>query len=431
MFKAIIRSKLERAVKRYFKKNPQVKLVVVVGSVGKTSTKIAIGTVLNEKLRVRLHEGNHNSELSAPLAILGVEFPGNLRHISEWRLVFKAVKERLKQPADVDVIVQELGTDGIGQIPHFGTYLKPDIAVVSSVSPEHMEFFKTLDAVATEELSAANYSKLSLINRDDIDGKYAAAITNGNLATYGTSAVAEYRFETDDYTFEDGFTGRFISPEFPEGIPTTLNLLGEYSTRSAVAAGAVALKLGLTVEDIARGMANIKAVKGRMNILRGVNNATIIDDTYNSSPLAVASALQALYQMNNVPQKIAVLGSMNELGDTSEAEHVAIGKLCDPTQLAHVITVGDEAAKYLAPAAKSNGCHVMSFKTALEAGAYAHKVLEPGAALLFKGSQGGIYLEEAVKIVLHSTDDEAQLVRQSPEWLEKKQKFFESLTPGN
>lgn len=427
MFKSYIQKKLERSVQKYFAKHPEVKLIAVVGSVGKTSTKIAIGTVLNERLRVRLHEGNHNSELSAPLAILGVEFPDNIRKLGNWLRVFKAIRKRIKQPADVDVIVQELGTDAIGQIPHFGTYLKPDIAVVTSVSPEHMEFFKTLDAVAAEELSAANYSKLALINRDDIDGKYAADITNGNLTTYGTTNTAEYRFETDDYTYEDGFSGTFISPEFPAGIITNLKLVGEHSIRAAVAAGAVATKLGFTADEIASGMGKIQAVKGRMNILRGLNDTIIIDDTYNSSPLAVASAIRALYQMN-VPARIAVLGSMNELGDTSEAEHLAVGKLCDPMKLSHVITVGEEAAKYIAPAARANGCHVVSFKSPLEAGAYAHSVLEPGAAILFKGSQGGIYLEEAVKVVLHATEEEDQLVRQSPEWLAKKQKFFESLT---
>jgi UDP-N-acetylmuramyl pentapeptide synthase len=126
--------------------------------------------------------------------------------------------------------------------------------------------------------------------------------------------------------------------------------------------------------------------------------------------------------------KIAVLGSMNELGDISQAEHQALGMLCDPTQLAWVVTVGDEAEKYLAPAAKTRGCQVMSFKTAQEAGAFVHKVLEPGAIVLFKGSQGGIYLEEAVKVILHATEDEKQLVRQSAAWLEIKQKFFESVT---
>jgi UDP-N-acetylmuramoyl-tripeptide--D-alanyl-D-alanine ligase len=427
MFKSYIQKKLERAVKKYFIKHPEVKLVAVVGSVGKTSTKIAIGTVLSEKYRVRLHEGNHNSELSAPLAILGVEFPDNIRDMKQWRVVFRAIRKRIKQPTDVDVIVQELGTDGIGQIPHFGTYLNPDIAVVTAVSAEHMEFFKTLDAVAAEELAAANFSKQALINRDDIEGKYAADLVNGNINTYGTNDVAEYRFDTSDYTFQDGFTGLFIAPEFEQPIKTTLRVVGEHSIRAVVAAGAVASKLGLSSAEIANGMQKVRAVKGRMNILRGVNESIIIDDTYNSSPLAVESALRSLYQLQ-VPQKIAVLGSMNELGDTSAAEHENLAEWCDPIQLSHLITVGDEAAKYLAPAAMRRGCQVTSFKGPLEAGAFVHKFLEKGGAVLFKGSQGDIYLEEGVKIVLHSTDDEEKLVRQSSAWMEKKRKFFDSLT---
>ena len=427
MFKSFIQAKLERAVKKYFKKHPEVKLVAVTGSVGKTSTKVAIGTVLNEKFRVRLHEGNHNSELSAPLAILGVEFPDDIRSLGQWLAVFKAVNTRIKQPTDVDVIVQELGTDAIGQIPHFGTYLTPDISVVTSVAPEHMEFFKTLDAVAAEELAAANFSKWALINRDDIPGVYAADITNPNLNTYGTTDAAEYRFDSSDYTFADGFSGVFIGPEYQDPVPATLHLIGEHSTRAAVAAGAVAAKLGMSAQEVASGLGKVRAVKGRMNILRGLNESVIVDDSYNSSPLAVASALRALYQMN-VPQRIAVLGSMNELGDMSQAEHAAVGKLCDPIALSYVVTVGEDAAKYLAPVAQTNGCKVVSFKSPLEAGAFVHKYVERGAAVLFKGSQGGIYLEEAIKIVLHSTEEEEQLVRQSPEWMKKKQAFLSSIT---
>lgn len=427
MFKSFIQAKLERAVKKYFKKHPEVKLVAVTGSVGKTSTKVAIGTVLNEKFRVRLHEGNYNSELSAPLAILGVEFPDDIRSLGQWLAVFKAVNTRIKQPTDVDVIVQELGTDAIGQIPHFGTYLTPDISVVTSVAPEHMEFFKTLDAVAAEELAAANFSKWALINRDDIPGVYAADITNPNLNTYGTTDAAEYRFDSSDYTFADGFSGVFIGPEYQDPVPATLHLIGEHSTRAAVAAGAVAAKLGMSAQEVASGLGKVRAVKGRMNILRGLKESVIVDDSYNSSPLAVASALRALYQMN-VPQRIAVLGSMNELGDMSQAEHAAVGKLCDPIALSYVVTVGEDAAKYLAPVAQTNGCKVVSFKSPLEAGAFVHKYLERGAAILFKGSQGGIYLEEAIKIVLHSTEEEEQLVRQSPEWMKKKQAFLSNIT---
>jgi UDP-N-acetylmuramoyl-tripeptide--D-alanyl-D-alanine ligase len=427
MFKKFIQSRLERAVKKYFIKHPEVRLIAVVGSVGKTSTKIAIGTVLSQSFRVRLHEGNHNSELSAPLAILGIDYPENIKKIGQWHAVFKAIRKRIKQPSDVDVIVQELGTDRMGQIPHFGTYLRPDITVVTAVSAEHMEFFKTLDAVAAEELAAANFSKMAIINRDDIPGEYAGLIHNANITTYGTNDLAEYRFVTDDYTFEDGFSGLFYSPEYPQPAAATINLMGDHSIRAAVAAGAVACKLGMPIEAIVAGMNVIQAVPGRMNVLRGMNDSIIIDDTYNSSPLAVESALRALYQLK-VPQKIVVLGSMNELGDTSAAEHEALAQWCDPLQLSHVVTVGEDAAKYLAPAARTHGCHTVSFQSPIDAGAYVHKYLEKGSAVLFKGSQGGIFLEEAIKVVLHTTEDGKKLVRQSPAWMAKKQKFLDSLS---
>lgn len=427
MFKLFIQKKLEKYVKKYFKKHSEVKLVIVVGSVGKTTTKVAIGTVLNERFRVRLHEGNHNAELSTPLAILGIEYPENVKSIGIWLNVFKAAKKRIKDPTDVDVIVQEVGSDRIGQVPHFGTYAHPDIAVVTAVSPEHMEYFKTVDAVAAEELSAANFSKTALINRDDIDGVYAADLTNPNINTYGTTNAAEYHFIEQDFTVQDGFVGAFISPDWEEKLDVKVKLVGEHSLRAAVAAGTVGLKLGLTSAEVQKGLNRISAVSGRMNLLRGVEKTMIIDDTYNSSPLAVASAIKALYGLS-VPQRIAVLGTMNELGATSAQEHENIGKLCTPNKLAHVITVGEEAEKYLAPAARANGCHVVSFKSPLEAGAYVHKVLEPGAAILFKGSQGNVYLEEAVKIVLHSADDAEKLVRQSTQWLATKQKFYDSLT---
>ena len=400
--------------------------MVVVGSVGKTSTKVAIGTVLSDFIRVRLHNGNHNSELSAPLAILGVAYPENIKSLGQWWQVFRAVRKRIKQPADVDVVVQELGTDRVGQIPHFGKYLQPDIAVITAVSPEHMEYFKTLDAVAAEELSAANFSKMAIINRDDIAGEYAKDITNGNIRTYGTTSTAEYRFETSDHSILDGFEGMFVAPD-GSSVTSSLSVVGEHSIRSVVAAGAVGVEFGISPQDVAASMKKIKPVAGRMNILKGVEGSTLIDDTYNSSPLAVVSALRTLYEIDS-PQRIAVLGSMNELGDSSAAEHEAVGKLCDYSLLSHVITVGNEAAKYLAPSAQAAGCQVTSFKSSLEAGAYLHKLIEPGAVVLFKGSQGAIFLEEAVKIVLHSSDDTENLVRQSADWQAKKQAYFDSIS---
>ncbi len=423
MFKKFIQKRLEKYVRQYFAAHPEVKLVVVTGSVGKTSTKVAIGTVLSERFKVRLHEGNHNSHLSTPLAILGIEYPKNLRNIKTWLSVFRAAKERISAPSDVSIIVQELGSDRIGEVEHFGTYLRPNIAVITAVSPEHMEYFHEIDTVAQEELAVANYSELALINRDDVDGKYSKYLTNANINTYGTSATAEYHFISDNYTATGGHQGSFVAPEWQEPVPAEVHVLGEHTLRPAVAAAAVAVKMGMSATEVASGLSKIHSLPGRMNVLRGANNTTLIDDSYNSSPLAAESALRELYKLS-VPQRIAVLGSMNELGLVSKVEHEAIGELCDPNGLAWVITVGDEAEKYLAPSAKARGCQVKSFKTSIQAGAFVRTVMEDGAAILFKGSQGGIYLEEAVKVVLHSTADESQLVRQSPEWIATKTAFF-------
>ena len=424
MFKKYVQRKLESYIIRYFKKHPEVKLVVVAGSVGKTSTKVAIATVLSQKYRVQLYEGNHNTHLSAPLAMLGIEYPENIKSLGAWLSVFRAARKRIADPTGVDVIVQELGVDKPGDMAQFARYLQADIGVVTSVAPEHMAYFETMDAVAREELSVAGFSKLVIINRDDIDGQYASYLTNPSLATYGTSGLAEYRFEGRDFSLADGHAGSFIAPEFfDERVEATIRVVGEHNVRPAVAAATVGVKLGLTPKEIMAGLSAIRPVNGRMNVLRGAENTTIIDDTYNSSPSAAASALQTLYQLPS-PQRIAVLGSMNELGTSSASEHEVIGKLCDPSLLSWVVTVGKEAEDHLAPAARANGCQVKSFLSAIQAGAFVRSVMEPGAIILAKGSQNSIFVEEAVKVLLHSTSDEAQLVRQSAQWNEAKRSFF-------
>jgi UDP-N-acetylmuramyl pentapeptide synthase len=421
MFKLIIQFLLERYVVKYFKKHPEVKLIVVAGSVGKTSTKRAIATILSRRFRVALEEGNHNTHLSAPLAILGVEYPDNVKSIKAWISVLRAVRERIKMPTGTDVIIQEIGADHPGDIAHFGKYLRPYIGVVTAVTPEHMEFFKDMNAVAKEELMAANFSEHAIINRDDIEGHYSEFLTNANLNTYGTTGVAEYRFEAQNFTTENGYEGLVMTPEY-EPMMATVKVVGEHSLRPVMGAVAVAVKMGMTAEEITAGLKLIRPVPGRMNVLKGQMNTIIIDDSYNSSPIAASSALQALYSLQ-APQRIAVLGDMNELGDLSQLEHEKLGNLCDPNLLSWVVTVGEEAEKYLAQTARQRGCQVRSFKNAIDAGAFVRSVVEEGAVILVKGSQGGIYTEEVVKI-LCNLDQTNELVRQSPKWLQTKSVFF-------
>ncbi len=419
--KNIVLALLELQTKRFLKKH-KPKLIAITGSVGKTSTKLFAATVLNQRYRIMTHYGNHNTEFSVPLAIFDLPYPKNVRNPLVWLAILASMQKKIRAPFNYEIIILELGTNKPGDISRFRRYLRPDVAIVTAVAPEHMQFFSTLDAVAEEELSVINFSELAIINRDDIDSVFARYVQTENIDTYGTSGVAEYRYIVEDFDVNTGFQGKFVSPEFGEQ-PVTLRLVGEHNIKAAVAAATVGVKLGMPINEIIAGMQSIRPVSGRMQLLRGLEGAIIIDDTYNSSPKAALAALQTLYVLP-AKQKIAILGSMNELGDFSKESHTQVGNACDPTLLDWVVTIGVEAEQYLAPAATSKGCQVRSFTSPYDAGAFVHSIMQPGAVVLAKGSQNGVFAEEAIKILLHATEEEKQLVRQTPDWLAIKKEQF-------
>lgn len=420
--KQFIQRRLEKRTKQFFEAHPNIKLIAITGSVGKTSTKMAVAKMLSQKYRVLVHEENHNMELSVPLTLMKIPYPQKVRSVFQWLLVLGAARRRVKQPFPYDIIIAELGTDKPGDIAAFGRYLKPDIAIVTAVSPEHMEFFKTIDAVAKDELSIGAFSKLVVINRDDIDEGYAGLLEATNIDTYGMGGVAEYHF-LPETSADDGFTaGKIVSPEFGEQ-EVKLQVIGEHSVKPIIAGALVGIKMGLSAGQVASAAESILPVPGRMQLLRGMQESLLIDDTYNSSPLAAKAALQTLYGMSR-PQRVAILGSMNELGEFSKQAHEEVGHFCDPSLLDWVVTIGDEAEKYLAPAAASRGCQVRSFKNPYDAGGFVHSVLQTGAVVLAKGSQNGVFAEEALKVLLHSTSEEERLVRQSVAWMAQKRRMF-------
>lgn len=420
MFKKIVRSRLEKYVKKYFKHH-HPKLVVVVGSVGKTVTKHTIVSALRSAgYIVRMAEENYNADMSVPLALLGVEYPEDGVHsVKAWLEVFKKMKAKIKDDKEPDFIVQELGTDHPGEISHFGEYLEPDLAVVTAITPEHMEYFHDMDAVASEELDVANYSKDVLINADDTAPSYL----QDGFYTYGLNPKLDYSFEIIEKGMLKGYHGFFRSREL-EQIEAKVPVLSEPQLKSMLAAAAVLTIFEATEEQVAKSFAEFKAVPGRMQLLKGKNGTALIDDTYNSSPAAAAAALKTLYEMV-VPGRIAVLGSMNELGETSAEEHKKLGELCDPEKLDLVITIGEEAKKFLAPAAKKAGCEVVSFLNPKRAGEYVAEHASEGTAILFKGSQNGVFTEEALKCMLEDIADAKKLVRQSKLWMNKKKELIE------
>lgn len=410
--RAIVCRILEAQVRRLRAKQT-FSVVAVVGSVGKTSTKIAIARLLDVSRRVRWQEGNYNDRVTVPLVFFGHNQP-HILNVFAWLKIFVANETTIRKPYPFQVVVAELGTDAPGFIKDFA-YIKPELVVVTAITPEHMEFFGTLDAVAREELSALHYAKRALINTDDTDSKY---LEDRNYMSYGLDGKTDYRLSERHAKDMHGQQVTFHLGQ-DEAFSMQIPLLGEQGAKIALAAAAAAHMLKLPLDDIKRGIANISAFAGRMQILYGIQNSTIIDDTYNSSPIAAKAALDVLYA-GDAPQKIAVMGSMNELGDYSPEAHREVGEHCDPSQLDWLITIGPDAKKYLAPVAKERGCQVKSFTSPYKAGAFIKEQLKEGAVVLAKGSQNRVFAEEALKPILANPDDQAKLVRQSAYWMKIK-----------
>jgi UDP-N-acetylmuramoyl-tripeptide--D-alanyl-D-alanine ligase len=181
--------------------------------------------------------------------------------------------------------------------------------------------------------------------------------------------------------------------------------------------------LGLAHSDIVDGLAHIKPFAGRMQILDGIHGSILIDDTYNASPPAVEAALDVFYA-TKTSQRIAILGSMNQLGDYSPEAHREVGAYCDAQKLDLVVTIGSDAEKYLAPAAQKAGCEVKSFSSPYQAGEFVRSQLKEGGMVLAEGSQDGVYAEESLKALLKDPKDQARLVRQSARWMKIKHKQF-------
>ncbi len=383
------------------------KIVAVTGSVGKTSTKRAIATVLSKKYKVQWQDGNYNDIVSVPLVFFGLEMP-SLTNPGAWVRTFKIMWQK-KTNYPYEVVILELGTDAPGQIDRFKKYIRADIAVVTPIAPEHMEYFGSLDAVAKEELSVQSYAS-KLIVYENTAGSYKELVKK-EVQIYGNSEKSDsfiaynadhtkIKTKNNEYNFRS-------------------RLLGEHQVANLAAACLVSEELGMSKNQIETGLADVEPGAGRMSRLKGIKSSIIIDDTYNSSPSAARAALDTLKRLPGT-QKIAVLGNMNEMGGMSKHLHEELGNYCDPNSLDSVITIGVDANKYLAPAAQAKGCTVRTAESPQEVAKILKDIMEDQATILLKGSQNGVFLEEAVKQILADPKDQSKLVRQNTQWINKK-----------
>lgn len=410
--KAFLCTILESQAKRLRVKHAFT-IVAVAGSVGKTSTKLAIANVLKHSgKRVRFQDGNYNDRLTVPLVLFNRPLP-HLFNVFAWIVIIVKNELTIQSKYSYDVAVLELGTDGPGQIKKFA-YLQPELTVITGIAPEHMEFFGTLDAVAHEELSALQFSRITLVNADDTPHTYLKRL---HCLTYGTSKNYDYHVTSKSL----GLNGQEITLHHATEklFSQQIHLLGAPGKKIALVAAAVASQLGVALPKIVAAVANLQPTSGRMQVLAGIHGSILLDDTYNATPLAVQSALDVL-QSAKAKKRIAVLGSMNELGHASAGSHREIIKYIDTSKLDLLVTIGQDAHDYLASEARKHGIATRSFLNPRAAGEYLLDHVTPETTVLFKGSQNGVFCEEAIKPLLARPNDSKKLVRQSTQWMRRK-----------
>lgn len=409
---------LEYQVSRLLReKRPLV--VAVTGSVGKTSTKLAIAHVLKNGYNVQAHSGNYNSEISLPLSIFDIDLPKTLINPLAWLKIVASMGAKIRH-YPYTALVLEMGADEPLDIRKFMRYIHPDIGVLTAIAPVHTEQFGTVQAVLDEKWALALSSKAVLYNQDDDRlRKQSKRLKNRQTGSFGLDS-GEFHFKKLRQTKTGHSTEMYIDSQ---DITVSTKLLGKHSLYALLAAAGVGYLCHIPVPVIKKALQSWQPTPGRMNTLKGKKQSLIIDDSYNSSPTATIAAIDTLVSQSG--RHIAVLGSMNELGSYEAEGHRLVGHSC--SQIDRLVTIGQAANDYIAPAARKAGLKENQIKTFLspyEAGEYVASLIKKGDVVLVKGSQNKVFAEEAIKPILANQKDINQLVRQSGEWLRKKKTQF-------
>lgn len=408
------------------------KIIAITGSVGKTGTKDAIYSVLAGHFHVRKSERSFNSDFGVPLTILGLRL-FSAKPILWLRNIYKGLGTIVKRSNYPEWLVVEVGAGEPGDIKRFGKLLKPDAVVVTRLAkvPVHVEFFSSPEEVMREKghlVSSLKDSGLLVLNADDQDVLNLREYKRiSKLVSFGLSDKADFQASNFEIFYEEA-NGRIVPRGFSfkmnyggNSVPIAVRgAVGRHQAYPVAAALAVGQSLGLNMVEMAEALKKYEPPRGRMKIVEGEKLTTLIDDTYNASPVAAKEALLTLREIKTSGRRIAVMGDMLELGKYSHEEHKKIGKLakefCDI-----LVTVGFRS-RGMAEGALESGMdekNIFQFDMAGEAGKFVETIIKEGDIILVKGSQG-MRMEKIVEeIMAHPEDKEKLLVRQEREWLGK------------
>lgn len=345
-----------------YRKSLDIKVVGITGSVGKTSTKEMIASVLAQKYNVLKTEGNFNNEIGLPLTI------------------FKIRQEH-------EVAVLEMGISEFGEMHRLAQMANPDICVITNIGLCHLENLITRDGILkakTESFEHLTPEGVAILNGDD-DKLCEKKMVNGRPAVFYGLGDAPKRAETEEgektlapkqiYATEVealGLTGTRAKIHIRNGnepetqFTVEIPIAGEHNVYNALAAAAVARELGLTAEETKRGIEAVQTIGGRSNLLHR-NGVTIIDDCYNANPVSMKASIDVLSKAEG--RKIAVLGDMGELGAEERQLHFSVGEHFKGKGIDELFCTG-ELSKALAEAVKQcspeTAVHYFDTKEALE-----------------------------------------------------------------
>jgi UDP-N-acetylmuramoyl-tripeptide--D-alanyl-D-alanine ligase len=338
-------------------------LVAVGGSNGKTTTKGFLGTLLGQRHRTAISPASYNNAIGVPLTLLGLR-------------------------DEHEVAVVEVATNHPGELAPLVRMAAPRHGVITSLGREHLEFFGDLDGVLSEECALGEQLPLEgclFVPGDDPGVDRLAGQTRARVIRVGTGAANDWRLSRVDVE-EAGVRFQLETDRPGMAGDYRVNLVGRHHARNAVLAMAVASELGVSREEVERGLAECRPAARRMESWTA-GGIRVLDDSYNANPDSMAAALVTLVELPCAGRRVAVLGDMAELGITTEAAHAEVGRRAGDLGVDQLIAVG-QMAGVLAGAAREGGLHrVMELATAEAAVHAVPRLVRRGDLVLVKASR--------------------------------------------
>lgn len=362
-FPYILVDSCEQALKdlaEHYRKSLGIKVVGITGSVGKTSTKEMIASVLEQKYNVLKTQGNFNNEIGVPLTIF------NIREEHE-------------------IAVLEMGINHFGEMTRLAKMARPDICVITNIGVAHMELLGSRDGILkakTEMFQYMNPEGTIIFNGDDDKLITYHPENNVEPVYFGLGDNSSFRAEQIENKGLRGTDATFITPN--SSFSAHISIPGEHMVHNALAGIAVGYALGMTDEEIKAGIEALKPLAGRNHLIE-TDTYTIIDDCYNANPISMKASIDVLAKADT--RTVAILGDMGELGVTEKEMHYDVGKHVADCKINVLICVGT-LSQELARGAKEENDEIAVYHYPDKDSFFADmdSVLQKGDTILVKAS---------------------------------------------